>query len=115
MTAPRRLPEEVWRHGSVETTIADHQRFAAWLRAHIQPSWDSSSLTPDEAAGRVAAWIQDLLPDGSRNIIDLWNFYLLAIDSRERNALSAENSASLADPGKQCAARQLEQRERIRT
>jgi len=50
-----------WRHGSVETTIANHQRFADWLRAHIQPSWNTGVLTPDEAAERVAAWVRMLM------------------------------------------------------
>ena len=104
-----------WRHGSVETTIVDHQRFAAWLRAHIQPSWDTSALTPGEAAERVAAWVQDLLPNGYRNIVDLRNCYLPAIDSGERNALPAKNSAHFAGPGTRRAPRQLDQRERIRT
>jgi len=97
-----------WRHGSVETAIANHQRFAAWLRAHIQPSWDTSALTPGEAAERVAAWVQDLLPNGYRNIVDLRNCYPPAIDSGERNALSAKNSAHFAGPGKRRAPRQLD-------
>ncbi len=36
-----------WRHSSIETAVAEHQRFAGWLRTHIQPSWDTSALTPD--------------------------------------------------------------------
>jgi len=98
-----------WRHGSVETTIVDHQRFAAWLRAHIQPSWDTSALTPGEAAERVAAWVQDLLPNGYRNIVDLRNCYPPTIDSGERSALTAQNSARFAGPGKRRAQRQLDQ------
>jgi RNase adaptor protein for sRNA GlmZ degradation len=51
-----------WRHSSTEEVILTHQRFAAWLRAHIDPTWDTSSLTPDEVAERVAAWIRPQLP-----------------------------------------------------
>jgi hypothetical protein len=47
-----------WRHSAIEEAIASHQRFAAWLRAHVDPSWDTSTLTPDELADRVAAWIR---------------------------------------------------------
>ena len=46
-----------WRHSSLETAIAEHQKFAAWLRAHIHPSWDTSVLTPGEAADRKAACV----------------------------------------------------------
>jgi len=44
----RRLPGAV---------IAEHQRFAAWLRTHIQPSYDTSLLSPAETAGHIAAWV----------------------------------------------------------
>ncbi|HSZ39841.1 MAG TPA: AAA family ATPase [Trebonia sp.] len=47
-----------WRHSSLETVIAEHQRFAAWLRTHIQPCYDTSALTPDETAAQIAAWIR---------------------------------------------------------
>jgi hypothetical protein len=47
-----------WRHSSLETAIAEHQRFAAWLRAHIQPCYDTSALTPDETAAQIAAWVR---------------------------------------------------------
>jgi hypothetical protein len=50
-----------WRHSSLETAITEHQRFAAWLRAHIQPSWDTSVRTPGETAERVAAWVRGLI------------------------------------------------------
>jgi hypothetical protein len=63
---------DMWRdtwlriaHGvalSGRPTVLTHQRFAAWLRAHIDPTWDTSSLTPDEVAERVAAWIRPQLP-----------------------------------------------------
>ena len=52
----RRRPS--WRHSSLETAIAEHQRFAAWLRTHIQPCYDTSTLTPDETAGQIAAWVR---------------------------------------------------------
>jgi len=51
-----------WRHGSLETVVPEHQRFAAWLRAHVQPSRDTSVLTPAQAAEHIAAWVRDLLP-----------------------------------------------------
>jgi hypothetical protein len=54
-----------WRHSSNESVILDHQRFAAWLRAHIQPSYDTSVLTPDETAERVAAWVRHLLDNST--------------------------------------------------
>jgi RNase adaptor protein for sRNA GlmZ degradation len=50
-----------WRHSSTEEVILTHQRFAAWLREHIDPTWDTSTLTPDEAAERIAAWIRPQL------------------------------------------------------
>jgi RNase adaptor protein for sRNA GlmZ degradation len=46
-----------WRGTSTEEAIARHQRFAAWLRAHIQPCYDTSQLTPAETAERIAIWI----------------------------------------------------------
>jgi chloramphenicol 3-O-phosphotransferase len=59
--AARLRNRPAWRHGCVETAITEHQRFAAWLRAHIRPSWDTSTLTPAEAAERVAAWVRQVL------------------------------------------------------
>ena len=50
-----------WRHSSTEEVIREHQRFAAWLRHHIEPTWDTSTLTPDETAERIAAWIRPRL------------------------------------------------------
>jgi len=50
-----------WRHDSIETTIGEHERFAAWLRAHIRPSWDTSVHTPAGAAGLIAAWVRGML------------------------------------------------------
>jgi hypothetical protein len=37
-------------------------RFAGWLRARIRPSFDTSGLTVDEVADRVASWVVSLLP-----------------------------------------------------
>jgi predicted kinase len=51
-----------WRHGNTDEAILTHQRFAAWLREHIAPTWDTSALTPDEAAERIATWIRPQLP-----------------------------------------------------
>lgn len=51
-----------WRRSSTEEVIATHQRFAAWLREHIDPTWDTSTLTPDEAAERIATWVRPHLP-----------------------------------------------------
>lgn len=53
----RRRPS--WRGSSAETVIAEHQQFAAWLRAHINPCYDTSQLTPDQAADRIAAWVSE--------------------------------------------------------
>jgi len=51
----RRRP--AWRGTSTDDAIARHQRFAAWLRAHIQPCYDTSQQTPAETAGHIATWI----------------------------------------------------------
>jgi RNase adaptor protein for sRNA GlmZ degradation len=53
-----------WRHSSLKSAITEHQRFAAWLRANIQPSFDTSLLPPSEVAEHVAVWVRGLLPDG---------------------------------------------------
>jgi hypothetical protein len=52
-----------WRGTSSREKITEHQRFAAWLRAHIRPSFDTSTLSVDETAGRVAAWVRASLSD----------------------------------------------------
>lgn len=57
----RARPSWRLRHGSIETAVLEHQRFAAWLRGHIEPSFDTSKLSPDEAAEHVAAWVRQLL------------------------------------------------------
>lgn len=60
----RRRPS--WRGASKETVIAEHQRFAAWLRTHIRPCYDTSVLSPAETAGQIAAWVrQDLAGTGT--------------------------------------------------
>jgi hypothetical protein len=54
-----------WRHAASDTFIAEHLRFAAWLRTHIRPSFDTSVLTPAEAAGEIATWVRTLLATGN--------------------------------------------------
>jgi len=49
-----------WRHGPIEATVLEHQRFAAWLRAHIEPCFDTSTQAPEAVAEQIAAWIRDL-------------------------------------------------------
>src|SRR5215469_14267252 len=56
----RARPSWRWRHGSIETAVLEHQRFAAWLRTHIEPCFDTSTQAPEEVAEHVAAWIRDL-------------------------------------------------------
>jgi hypothetical protein len=51
-----------WRFSSREEAVLVHQRFAAWLRQHIDPSWDTSRLTPQELAEGIAAWVRSRLP-----------------------------------------------------
>jgi RNase adaptor protein for sRNA GlmZ degradation len=59
--AARLRARPAWRHTNTEDAILNHQRFAAWLREHIDPTWDTSTLTVDELAGRIAARIRPLL------------------------------------------------------
>jgi hypothetical protein len=54
-----------WRGTSSEAKIAENQRFAAWLRASIDPSFDTSLLSVGEAAAQVAGWVAALLPPPS--------------------------------------------------
>jgi gluconate kinase len=57
-----RLGSRPARRGtSSREKIAEHQRFAAWLRAHIRPSFDTCTLSVDETADHVAAWSRALL------------------------------------------------------
>jgi broad-specificity NMP kinase len=52
-----------WRGASEEAFIAEHQRFAAWLRAHIQPCYDTSLLSPAETAEQIATWVRQRAAD----------------------------------------------------
>jgi hypothetical protein len=58
--AERLRARPAWR-GWTEERIVEHQRFAAWLRARIRPTFDTSMLGAEEAADRVARWVQGLL------------------------------------------------------
>jgi predicted kinase len=60
--ADRLRARPAWRESSSPATITEHQRFAAWLRARITPSFDASTTSAAEVADRVAAWVQALLP-----------------------------------------------------
>jgi predicted kinase len=60
--ADRMRARPAWRASSAEATIIEHQRFAAWLRARITPSFDTSTASAAEVAGQVADWVQELLP-----------------------------------------------------
>jgi hypothetical protein len=62
----RRLAERLrarpdWRGSSHEANIVEHQCFAAWLRQQIRPTFDTSALSVDAVAGRVAGWVRQLL------------------------------------------------------
>ncbi len=50
-----------WRFTSRETAVAEHQGFAAWLRTHIQPCYDTSLLSPAETAEHIATWVRQNL------------------------------------------------------
>jgi hypothetical protein len=65
--AARLRDRPAWRGSSSEAVIAEHQRFAAWLRANIRPCYDTSQLSPAETAGRIATWISQGLPPISRS------------------------------------------------
>jgi len=60
--AGRLRARPAWRGSSSEEAIAEHQRFAAWLRARITPSFDTGTAEPAEVAGQLAAWVKVLLP-----------------------------------------------------
>jgi len=47
-----------WRGTSTETAIAEHQRYAAWLKATIDPCFDTSLHTPGQTADQIATWIR---------------------------------------------------------
>jgi len=56
--AGRLRARPAWRGTSSEATIADHQRFAAWLRARITPAFDTGAATAADVARQVAAGVQ---------------------------------------------------------
>jgi hypothetical protein len=58
--ADRLRARPAWR-GWTEEKIIEHQRFAAWLRARIRPTFDTGTLSADEVADRVAQWVERLL------------------------------------------------------
>jgi RNase adaptor protein for sRNA GlmZ degradation len=61
-----RLRRRSARRGtSTDDAIARHQRFAAWLRANLQPCYGTSQLTPAETAERVATWISQSMDDAA--------------------------------------------------
>jgi broad-specificity NMP kinase len=64
LLAQRLRARPAWR-GWDEAKIVEHQRFAAWLRDRIQPTFDTSVLRVEEVADRVADWIRALLPDAT--------------------------------------------------
>ena len=59
--AERLRARPAWRDSSRDAKIVEHLRFAAWLRARIQPTFDTSVLSAEEVADRVADWIRPLL------------------------------------------------------
>jgi hypothetical protein len=61
LLAERLRARPAWRGTSSPAKITEHQRFAAWLRARITPSFDTGTASPAEVAGQVAAWIRPLL------------------------------------------------------
>ena len=62
LLARRLRARPAWRAAASPAKITEHQRFAAWLRARITPSFDTSAASATEVAGRVAAWVQAQLP-----------------------------------------------------
>ena len=61
LLAERLRARPTWRGTSSQAKITEHQRFAAWLRARITPSFDTGAASPAEIADQVAAWIRPLL------------------------------------------------------
>jgi len=59
--AERLRARPAWRGSSAEAKLVEHRRFAAWLRARIQPTFDTSVLSVEEVADRVAGWVRGLL------------------------------------------------------
>lgn len=61
--AARLRARPAWRGTSSEEAITRHQRFAAWLRSSIKPTFDTSAVTPVEVAREVADWVTSLLSE----------------------------------------------------
>ncbi len=59
--ADRLRARPAWRHSSSDASIIEFQRFAAWLRASITPSFDTSNTSAAEVADGLAAWVTALL------------------------------------------------------
>jgi hypothetical protein len=64
--AGRLRARPAWRGTSTEAEVIEHQRFAAWLRTRITPSFDTSDASAAEVAGQVAAWVRARLPGQPR-------------------------------------------------
>jgi gluconate kinase/ribosomal protein S27AE len=60
LLAERLRARPAWR-GWTEERIVDQQRFAAWLRQQIRPTFDTSALSVDAVADRVAGWVRQTL------------------------------------------------------
>ena len=60
--AERLRARPAWRAWT-EERIVEHQRFAAGLRERIQPTFDTSVLSVEEVADRIAKWIRPLLAE----------------------------------------------------
>jgi gluconate kinase len=58
--AARLRARPAWR-GWTQERIIQQQRFAARLREQVRPSFDTSVLSAEEVAARVAGWIKPLL------------------------------------------------------
>jgi phosphoserine phosphatase len=58
--AERLRARPAWREWN-EQRIAEHQRFAASLRARIDPTFDTSTRSVEEVADQVARWVTDRL------------------------------------------------------
>jgi hypothetical protein len=60
--ASRLRARPAWRGTSTEAKVLEHQRFAAWLRARITPSFDTSTASAAQVADQVAGWVQARWP-----------------------------------------------------
>jgi ribosomal protein S27AE len=60
--ADRLRARPAWRGTSSTAKIIEHQRFAAWLRSRITPSFDTGTASAAEVAEDVAAWVQAPYP-----------------------------------------------------